>query len=116
MREVTVTKEDLRSRVQHNRDEHRQVFEKALDIYRERILQHLEAKIAQVKKGEKIEHYIALPEPEDHTKDYERVLSMIDMSVDEQITLTSLEFAQYVMNDWPWRESFAANTGSYLAN
>jgi hypothetical protein len=113
MDEVKVKVAALRERVQHNRDQHRAVFEKALEVYKERLLAHLELKVEQVKKGERIEHYIALPVPEDHTKDYDRILNMLDLSVDDEVTITQREFAMYVMDDWAWKESFYSNTVSY---
>lgn len=114
MKEVKVRKSELREIVQVNRDGHRTIFEKALEVYKERMVEHLEKMIDDVHKGRKIEHFIRMPEPEDHTDDYDRVLKMIDMSVDDEMVIGSSEFAQYVMDDWNWKESFANNTGSYL--
>jgi hypothetical protein len=115
MDEVTVRVSELRERVQSNRDEHRNVFDKAVAIYRERLLDHLEQKIADVKAGRKIDHAIRLPVPEDHTKDYDRVILMLDMHTEPSIKIDQRLFAMYVMDDWAWRESFAASTASYLA-
>jgi hypothetical protein len=116
MKEVKVRKDELRTIVQVNRDSHRTVFEKALEVYRSRMIDYLEHMMDDIKHGRKVEHFIRMPEPEDHTDDYDRVLKMIDMSVDDEMVIGSSEFAQYVMDDWKWKESFANNTGSYLAS
>lgn len=114
MNKVTVKRDELLNILITNRDSHRQTFEKALDVYRERILKVLEKRIEDVRKGRKIEHFIKLPEPEDHTQDYQRVIKMVEMSITDEIELSSSDFSQYVMDSWSWRESFLANTSSYL--
>ena len=111
MREVTVRKDEFITRVSANRDNHRAVFERALDGYRRRIIAELERRVDDVRRGVSIDQRIGLPEPEDHTDDYDRVLTMAQMSVDDTITLSSSDFAMYVMDQWDWRQSFATTHG-----
>lgn len=116
MQRVEVDRTKLLDILRTNRDEHRNLFEKALSIYQERLLKHLERRIEEVKKGQKIDHYIRMPVPEDHTSDYDRVIKMVEMSLSDEIELTAADFSQYVMDDWSWKESFASNTTSYLTS
>ena len=44
-------------------------------------------------RGCAIDQYMRLPEPEDHTDDYERILRMAQMSVDDVIELSADDFA-----------------------
>ena len=43
---------------------------------------------------------INLAEPVDHTADYDRILAMLEMSVDDTISLSAQEFNQYVLDNW----------------
>jgi hypothetical protein len=113
MQKVTVRREELLERLRHNRDNHRTIFEKALDGYRERLLEELEGRLEDLRKGRKIDQYIGLPEPEDHTSDYDRVITMVEMSISDEIELSSTEFAQFVMDQWSWREGFVTTASNY---
>lgn len=92
------------------RKNHRSVFEEALEGYRNRLTAELERRVRDLRKGRRIDQYIGLPEPEDHTDDYDRILTMAEMSVAGTVDLTEDEFAMYVMDQWHWKQSFSAST------
>jgi hypothetical protein len=114
MRTVTVDRNEFLQRVQQNRDNHRAVFEEAVDGYRNRLLAELERRIRDLKRGRHIDQYIGLPEPEDHTDDYDRIIAMAQMSVTDTLELTDDEFAMFVMDQWRWKQSFTDSTHRYL--
>jgi len=114
MHTVRINKEEFIVRVRENRDNHRAVFEAALEGYRLRMQTELERRLHDLRKGRKINQHLGLPEPEDHTDDYDRVLTMAEMSVDEIIELEADDFAMYVMDQWRWKQSFADSTAWYL--
>ncbi len=113
MRTVKIDKDDFIGRVSVNRDNHRAVFEKALDGYQRRMIEELERRLRAVRRGRAIDQYFRLPEPEDHTDDYDRVLTMAKMSVEDVIELTADDFAMYVMDQWHWKQTFTETTGFY---
>lgn len=114
MRNVRVARDEFVTTLQENRDRHQVVFEKALEGYQARLLRELERRIHDLRRGRKISVYISLPEPEDHTEDYDRVLAMARMSVEDTIELTEDAFGMYVMDQWDWKNDFTATTGRYL--
>jgi len=113
MRTVTVDREAFIEEVSKNRDSHRAVFEEAVVGYRKQITAELERRIRDISKRRRVDHYIRLPEPEDHTDDYDRVLKMAEMSVRDTIDLSEDEFAQYVMDQWQWKHAFTESTAVY---
>lgn len=116
MRQVTVKKADLVKVVSDNRAEHRQIFEEAVEGYKKRAIELLEGHIERIREG-KIERVaVSLPVPEDHTADYDRVLKMLDMSVDDDVTLDETAFAEYVMDDWGWQRQFLTSSSAYSAS
>ena len=113
MRTVTVDRDIFIEEVATNRENHRAVFEEALGGYQTRLTRELERRLHDLRKGRRIDHYIRLPEPEDHTDDYDRVLKMAAMSVRDTIELTEEEFGQYVMDQWHWKQAFTDSTELY---
>lgn len=108
-RTVTVKKEDVLTRIRDNRGQHQAVYETAVRGYRQRALDEIERMLADARRGE-IRHAIHLPVPEDHTEDYDRVIDMLDMEVNETVELSEQEFAWYVRDDWAWKGAFYAST------
>lgn len=115
MRTVKVTKADFIERVQVNRDNHRNIFEKAQEGFKERMIEELERRLEDARKGREIQMFIALDPPEDHTHEYDRVLTMARMSTEDVLELTEQEFGSYVMDDWAWKRAFLSNSMTYGA-
>lgn len=114
MQKVKIKREDLLRNVQLNRSKHRNLFLKAQEGYREEVIEELDKMLKEAREGKRIRRLIELPEPVDHTSDYDRVIRMLEMSVDEEIELTSVEFDQYVMDNWSWKEFVFATNSSYV--
>ena len=115
MNEVRVLRTALLEKLERNRSGHRDVFEKAQVKYREQVIEELDQMLSDAKLGRKIKRYVLLPEPEDHTNDYDRVIAMLKMSVEDEIKLSELDFGRYVLDHWEWEAHFASNTRSYLS-
>lgn len=111
---ISVHKAELIDRIRLNRDQHRAVFEKAIQGYHDELKRELADRLDRLIKGQHIDKHIALLEPEDHTEDYDRVLDMLEMSVDDEVTITAQEFAQYVRDDWAWKRQWVATNSAYL--
>ena len=97
---------DLLTSTEGDSDGRRELFD--------RLKAELDRRVRDLKAGRHIDQYIGLPEPEDHTDDYDRVIMMAHMSVDDTITLSEDEFAMYVMDQWRWKQDFAETTLRYL--
>lgn len=113
MHNVLMDKGTLLGIVAENRDKHRQLFEEALEAFREKAIENLEARIRQIRDGGKIDLYLDLQQPEDHTEDYDRVIEMLQYEVENEVKLSNTEFAQYVQDNWGWKTAF---TQTYVSN
>jgi hypothetical protein len=114
MKDVRTNKNELRLRVQTNRDGHRAEYEKAIEGYRKTVIEWFNEQINKAKSGKAYETYFSMPKPEDHTKDYDQILDMIDMEEEDVITLTNQEFRQYVRDEWGWMQEFKATSANYV--
>jgi hypothetical protein len=108
---ILVTK--LRETVTKNRDNHRTIYEESFQKYRDMAIAELEQMLAEAKAGKKVRRSIQLTPPMNQTKDYDRVLKMLDMTTDEIVVLSEDDFAQYVMDEWRWKEQFSQINSTY---
>lgn len=113
MQIITVDKEELLRRLSANKATHRDVFRAAITGYREKALDRLETRIRQLKDGKLPDLYIDLAVPEDHTRDYDRVIEMIMMHIDDTFDLTEQDFRAYVMDDWAWKRQWTDTSRTY---
>lgn len=110
---VPVRKEELLKKLKENRLNHRSIFEEACEKYREAAIRELDNMLSDAKANKKIRKVLALEEPQDHTKDYDRVIVMLEMCTKDEITISEEEFTKYVMDDWTWKHQFTSNATSY---
>lgn len=113
MNKVTVTVNELLDTVKTNRSNHRDEFLRAQEGFRERIIEELDRRLADARQGKKVNLFVQLPEPQDHTADYDRVIKMLEMSVNNEVELSSVEFDQYVMDNWQWAAAAKTINASY---
>lgn len=116
MKTVRLNKDELEVIVRKNRDKHRKIFEEAIEGYRKRVIKRLEQMVQNAKDGKKVDTYVNMVQPEDHTKDYNQVLEMLELSVDDTIELSHQDFARYVQDRWEWSGKFANDSVSYVSS
>jgi hypothetical protein len=115
MKTVKINRDELLKKVKENRAKHEEAYNQAQTVFREEAVAKLASMLKTAKAGGEIELYVGLTRPEEHLKDYDQVITMLEMSVDEVIELENSLFAQYVMDKWSWARAFATNTVGYSA-
>lgn len=102
MNAVKLLTTDLLTKLKNNLEKHRREFQEANDGYREAVVTALQELASEIEKGEEIKTSISLPRPKDHSKEYETVIAMLEMSVDDTVELHHHEFENYVQDQWDW--------------
>lgn len=113
MENVKVKKTETLEILKANRAAHKKIFLEALEGYHKQAIEILEKHIENIKKGRVGTVNVSLPTPMDCTKDYDRAIKMLEMSVDDQIILDETSFSQYVMDDWNWKRQFLTSNSTY---
>jgi predicted component of viral defense system (DUF524 family) len=113
--ETTVVKSDLLAILTENRAKHRTVFEAAFAGYKDQAKKILRAHLRDLNAGRAPELRILLSRPQDHTADYDRIIKMLELDVNEQFTLPEERFAQYVMDDWRWKRDWLRMSSQYAS-
>jgi len=115
MNTIRISTKDLLEKVKANREQHHKIFLEALSGYKKRVISELEKRLAEAKEGRNFDQYISLEQPIDMTREYDRVVTMLEMSLDEEINLSERDFAKYVMDEWQWKSHFVSCNSVYSA-
>jgi hypothetical protein len=117
VKNTTVKKDELLAKVRENRENHQRLSREAAGGYRATLLDALETAVVTLKDGKNVDgnHISGLlhDQPQDHTKDYDRVIGMLEMHTEDQVTLDARDFGRYVQDDWEWKDQWLASNASY---
>jgi hypothetical protein len=123
MRKVKVKRDELLAKVKENRLAHIAEYKEGVAGYKMaakaaivKAMRRLQQQVDELEEGEVLRLTAVtfdLAVPENHKKDYDQVIAMLSMSVDEELEIMSDEFACYVMDDWGWKEEFLNVSNSY---
>ncbi len=111
---VTVSKDDLLSTLQANRDEHEKEFTEADAAYRKVVAKELQRRLLLVESGAEFDLFFRdLVQPKSHVDDFDTAIEMLEWHRQSDITLSREEFKKYVRNEWDWLENFKALHAGY---
>jgi len=113
MNTIRVDKASLLKTVEENRKLHRKMALETKNNYRQKAMEWFEKTLDDIRGDGPVPRVMPFDLPGDHTEDYDRVLMMLSMSIDNEIELTESEFARYVMDDWTWKATFVEISKAY---
>jgi hypothetical protein len=114
MDRITVSKADLMETLKSNQREHNKQYEAALKQYRKQLVAELDYLLERARKGKTVSHYLKLAIPEQHDDSFKTAIEMLEWSVSDTVELDQRDFQRFVQNEWEWKQSWHANTASYL--
>jgi len=110
---VRVEKEPLLKRIRANKEDHRKIYEEAMEGWKRSVIEELEKAYNDALTGKDFRVVVRLERPEDHTNEYDTVIELLKMSVDEEFELTYVEFSNFVLDKWGWQAGFLRTASSY---
>lgn len=113
MKTVTVNKTDLLAKLRENREHHVDTFEQVLEDYRAEAIRRLEEHIERIRSGEVAKVSVVLPPPQNYEEEYDRAIAMVEWNIDHEIHLDEYEFAQWVLDQWAWKQAFNETVATY---
>ncbi len=117
MQTVKIDRIQLLEIVKENLLKHVAEYKIAVVGYREAYIKRLSDALANVDTVGVDRNLLAhLPEPENHQKEYERVIRMLAMSADNFIELEEYDFNQYVLDEWAWAARAKLSNSFYAAS
>jgi len=118
MKKVTVRIETVLDHLKTNLSKHSEIFEKAWDGYRRKVIEVMESNLIAARKNGPIRQMISLDVPEDHSEDYRLSILMLEMAQDAEqteIEISSDEFRHFVLDDWSWKDRWNQTTVGYAS-
>ena len=58
---------------------------------------------------------IHLPMPDDHTSDYDRAIGMLEMEVNDIVTIDQEDYSNYVDDNWAWKNQWSLSNTNYMS-
>jgi len=118
MKTIRVQKSKLLEILRKNRAEHREIFLKAQQKFREVAIQELDKQLQAAREGQRfvLRRITQLIEPQDYTAKYDRAIQMLEMSVDDTIEITNQEFQNFIQDIWNWSRSWALSNSGYVSS
>lgn len=116
MKTVKVSKEELLIKVKQNLEKHITEYEQTVQGYNEDLRAALKKAYSDAHKEKPVNlndivKFCSVPQS--HETDYQRTISMLEMSTDNIIELTSQEFNQIVLDEWNWKQQFEMSASTY---
>jgi hypothetical protein len=107
---IKVNRLKLLETLKKNREDHASEYDLAVKGYWLQMEEGLAKALKEVRKHGKFvssDPWRGIPHlpggfPENHTRDYDTVITMLEFSVDDVIELDQQRFQQYVMDNWNW--------------
>ncbi len=113
--QTTVRTEDLLTVLRENRAKHHKVFEAAWAGFQKEAERLFTEQLRLIKAGKLRRVYVSLPEPQDHTLDYDRAIRMMEMHQEPTIKLSEQDAQQLLLDDWNWKREWLTTSTSYAA-
>ena len=117
MEKIKVEKKTLIDALVKNRAEHKRIYDEAFQGFKEEAIETAGKILDAAKDAEHlgvIRLSLGLTPPANNLKDYDRAIGMLEMSIDNEVEITSLEFQHYIQDDWGWKNSFLLSNTKYL--
>ena len=107
MQKIKVNIAELMQKLKINRHQHKEDYKKALEGFKEEAIESLQKALEDAKAGKDIKLIFSdLVQPSSHLADYDRAILMLEVSVDKEIELSNVEFGQFIMDEWHWKQNF----------
>lgn len=116
MNNVTVSKEELLKVLKDNKAKHVQIYTDAIEGVKVQYKNLLEKELKKLEDGKEVKASVNVQLPINHEEEYNEVIEMLEMSVDEEIELTRHEFQQYVQDKWVSQSEKALLRGLALSS
>lgn len=115
MKTIKVEKGALLEKLKTNREKHHAAFVEAHKGYREAAVLELLKMQNEAIEGKTIRRHLPheLDEPQDYTKSYDRIIAMLEMTIEETIEIDQTQFRNYVLDEWDWSEQWAGTNSKY---
>ena len=113
---VKVNTKDLLVKLEENREKHRKDLIEAKKNYLIAAKELLTKKLEKLNNGLVEDLKFNVSPPDDHTEEYDLIISMLKMSTEETMYVTYQQFEAFVNDRWQWKQEFLVKNSTYLSS
>lgn len=110
---IRVEKKELLETIQSNMEKHVSDYEETERGFKKHYKSTLAEMINRFDETGKIETFLTFDQPQSHEEDYQSIIDMLQMSVDDEVEITYEQFQRYVRDNWEWKKDFIALSAQY---
>lgn len=110
---TTVKTQDLLTKLQQNREAHKQIVEEAKEGYLKKAKKAIKDRMKDLEDGKIISLSFNLSPPIDHTEDYDVAIEMYKIHTEDKVVLTTQQFRELYLDKWSWKQTFLAANSMY---
>lgn len=114
MEKIKIKVKDLLEKINANREQHAKDYRESDAGFKEQAIKALESALEDAKCNKCVRlTFNDLIRPVSYLKDYDKAIMMLEMCTEKEIEVSSIEFSQYVMDEWNWKQSFLLSNMKY---
>jgi hypothetical protein len=113
VKQMNIEKATLIDKLKENQGKHREKFIEAIEAYRNAVIEALARALDDAKARRKFKTYFDLPIPQDHSDDYAEVIGMLELEVEDVITLSRDDYRRFYLDNWEWKREFSTTSRTY---
>lgn len=110
---VLVEREWLLGKLREGLEQHQSEYDLAKARYCEMAEGRCEDLLRDLQRGQAVRIEFSKPMPIAFDEEFERIIGMLENSVDDEVQLDEEQYAAYVQGRWSWRDAFEAQTMVY---
>lgn len=115
--EVNVDRKKLIVVLKKNLDKHIREYQDAMNNYRLALIGDCEKVLSRLNYGMSDEELakvrVDFVPPQSHIEEYQQVIDILTVSVDENVSLDSHAFQAYYKDNWHWKKQFSMSAQLY---
>jgi len=113
--QLSFPKDKVLEKLRTNKSKHVAEYDLAMKEYWKALESKLESMIERARshKFDNNDFHIRLGVPQNHEEQYDTNIEMLEMTSETEITLTEVEFRQFIRDEWDWMGDFKATVASY---
>lgn len=115
MDKVYIDKDVALARLRENRSHHRELFEKALDGWKDRVKKEIDRIAKELESNRMPDVFIRHQPPVDYTSEYDTAIEMLELSQDPEVELSFKDFKNFMRDEWNWKRDFISSNSHYAA-
>lgn len=113
MKSLRFDKLFILQRLGENRKRHEDIYNEAVVGYHKKAIEALTERLQKV-LANPLEHTnVTLSVPQNHLKDYDRTILMVEQCLDVELELDEQEYSQYIQDNWHWTRGFLVGNSGY---